>query len=371
MNIPPKWVGRGLTAFVLLVAAVAVFAQAGPASTSTVDVKAFDYRLQARALAEGVYVVEGANADFAPANGCNIINTGFIVGSDGVLVVNTGPSRRYGEQLRTLIRRVSDLPVKQVIHLNQHPDYFLGNQGFADVPRLATASTRGGMQREARAYEDNLYRICGDWMTGTEALLPNQNLQPGAMQFGGREIELLEFSGHTASDLVLVDRRSGVAFAGGLVFRERVPTTPHADIPRWLNSLEKIRSLKADVIVPSHGPVLLDREAMAQTQAYLQWLDSRLQSAAAQGQDINDLLRDGLPLIYRKWAAAGSEFTRTLTHLFARYESQALHPTKACNGSNSGANSAALPQNGTTVTGCEGMAQSMSVESPNHRGNPR
>jgi hypothetical protein len=39
-----------------------------------------DYRLRARELAPGVYVVEGANADFSPANGCNIINTGFIVG---------------------------------------------------------------------------------------------------------------------------------------------------------------------------------------------------------------------------------------------------------------------------------------------------
>ena len=52
-----------------------------------------DYKLSARALADGVYVVEGANADFAPANGCNIINTGFVVSGAGVLVINTGPSK--------------------------------------------------------------------------------------------------------------------------------------------------------------------------------------------------------------------------------------------------------------------------------------
>lgn len=79
-----------------------VRAQADPAT--------LDYRLQARALAAGVYVVEGANADFSRANGCNIIDTGFIVGSRGVLVVNTGPSRRYGEQLRALIARTTTLP---------------------------------------------------------------------------------------------------------------------------------------------------------------------------------------------------------------------------------------------------------------------
>ena len=44
-----------------------------------------DYHLHARALAPGVYVVEGAIADFSPANGCNIINNGFIVTEVGVV----------------------------------------------------------------------------------------------------------------------------------------------------------------------------------------------------------------------------------------------------------------------------------------------
>jgi hypothetical protein len=85
--------------------------------------------------APGVWVVEGDNADFSVANGCNIINTGFIATGAGVLVINTGPSRLYGEQLRALIAAPRPEPVVQVLHLNLHPDYFLGNQAFADVPR--------------------------------------------------------------------------------------------------------------------------------------------------------------------------------------------------------------------------------------------
>ncbi|MEY8875552.1 MAG: MBL fold metallo-hydrolase, partial [Leptothrix sp. (in: b-proteobacteria)] len=103
-----------------------------------VNVERLDYGLQARRLADGVWVVEGSNADFSVANGCNIINTGFISTGAGVLVINTGTSKTYGEQLRALIRRTTTEPVVQVIHLNLHPDYFLGNQAFADVPRLAT-----------------------------------------------------------------------------------------------------------------------------------------------------------------------------------------------------------------------------------------
>ena len=58
-------------------------------------------------MAPGVWVVEGANADFSPANGCNIINTAFVGTGAGVVVINTGPSRLYGEQLRALIARTT------------------------------------------------------------------------------------------------------------------------------------------------------------------------------------------------------------------------------------------------------------------------
>ncbi|MBL8325475.1 MAG: MBL fold metallo-hydrolase, partial [Rubrivivax sp.] len=126
----------------------AVAARANPAT--------LDYRLQARSLAPGVWVVEGDNDDFHPKNGCNIINTGFIATGAGVLVINTGPSRLYGEQLRALISRTTREPVVQVLHLNLHPDYFLGNQAFVDVPRVATAATRAGIARESGAYEANL-----------------------------------------------------------------------------------------------------------------------------------------------------------------------------------------------------------------------
>jgi quinoprotein relay system zinc metallohydrolase 1 len=299
----------------------------GPAPV--VDVARFDYGLQARALAAGVYVVEGANDDFSIANGCNIINTGFITTGAGVLVINTGTSRRYGEQLRALIKRTTAEPVVQVLHLNLHPDYFLGNQAFADVPISATATTRAGMQREAASYETNLYRLCGDWMKGTEARLPTQTIGPGPLRIGQREFELREYAGHTASDLVLIDKTSGVAFVGGLVFADRVPTTPHADPVVWLRSLDTLAGLKVGLMVPSHGPVRAGAEGLQQTRAYLQWLDTRFTRWAAQGWEMNEVLRAAPPEPFAHWAAWPAEYTRNVAHLYPRYERAALQRGKA------------------------------------------
>ena len=328
-------IGRSLPALAL--AAVAAFlapaaqpVRAQSATPVAVPVRAqpasLDYGLQARALAPGVFVVEGANADFAVANGCNIINTGFIVTGAGVVVVNTGPSRRYGEQLRALIERTTREPIVQVLHLNLHPDYFFGDQAFADRPRAGTAETLAGIAREGKAYEDNLYRLCGDWMKGTETLVPTQVVKPGVLRLGERELELVEWRGHTASDLVLIDRASGVMFAGGLVFADRVPTTPHADIPAWLASLDQLASRGARRIVPSHGPVERGLEGIDMTRRYLRWLDESFARAAARGWDMADVLAQPVPAEFRSWAAFSTEYVRNVAHLYPRYEQRVLQP---------------------------------------------
>jgi quinoprotein relay system zinc metallohydrolase 1 len=331
---PRPW-SRGAVALVAaLLAGVMGPLAAQTTAAPRVDATRRDLGLTARALAPDVYVVEGANADFSPANGCNIINTGFIVTDAGVLVINTGTGRLQGEQLRALIARTTAQPVAQVLHLNLHPDYFLGNQAFGDVPRLATAATRSGMAREAAAYESNLYRLCGDWLKGTEALLPDTALPampasgPLRWRLGSREFELHELRGHTDSDLVLIDQRSGVVFAGGLVFSDRVPTTPHADLPTWLAQLDRLGTLLADLpaptLVPSHGPVRTDGQALVQTRAYLRWLDGAFRDWARQGLEINDVLRAPVPAVYRGWAAFDTEYIRNVTHLFPLYERAAM-----------------------------------------------
>ena len=285
-----------------------------------------DYALQARALAPGVWVVEGDNADFSRGNGCNIINTAFIATGDGVLVINSGPSRRYGEALRKLIARTTDEPIRELVQLNLHPDHGLGHQAFADVPRRATAATRAGVQREGKAFEDNLYRLCGDWMAGTALLPPDSPVPLGRQRVGRRELEWIELQGHTGSDLVLVDHTSGIVFAGGLVFRDRIPTTPHAQLDTWQRSLDALQAMLPPhaVLVPSHGPVRPDAAALDQTRGYLQWLQGHLRAAAARGLDLNELLKQGLPAPFAGWAAADTEYVRNLSHLYPAAEREAL-----------------------------------------------
>lgn len=316
-----------------VVVAVAIALSTARAAAQRPDPVTLDYRLQARALAPGVWVVEGDNAEPGPANGCNIINTGFIATGAGVLVINTGPSLRYGRQLRSLIGRTTAEPVVQVLHLNAQPDNVLGNQAFADVPRLATAGTRAAIARESAAYGAHLFRVCGHWMKDTETLGPDSTIDPaadsGRWRLGEREFEWREWRGPTGSDLVLLDRSSGVLFAGALVSADRVPTTLQARLAEWLDSLQQLQAfqgLTAGTVVPSHGTVHHDGRGLVQTRRYLQWLDRQLPLWSRQGLGLAEVQRVPLPPEFRRLAEATTEHLHNLAMLYPSYESQSLPP---------------------------------------------
>jgi hypothetical protein len=67
-----------------------------------------DYALKPRQIAEGTWLLEGSTDNFAKSNGGNIVNTAFIVTEKGVVVIDTGPSKRYGEALRKAIAETGD-----------------------------------------------------------------------------------------------------------------------------------------------------------------------------------------------------------------------------------------------------------------------
>ncbi len=299
-----------------------------PPMAAKPDAATFNYDLQPRQIAEGTWVIEGAVQDFSRANGCNIINTAFIATGAGVVVINTGPSRLYGEQQRRAIERVTREPVVRVLELNLHPDYFFGNQAWADRPTQALAGSIAGMQAEGTAYADNLYRLCGDWMRGTESTPARETVLPQTLQLGQHQLELKRLHGHTADDLVLLDHRTGVLFAGGLVFAERVPTTPHADFVAWQASLDALEQWHASgavkQVVPSHGPVHSGLAGVQQTRDWLRWLTALMQESAGRGLDLGEVLETPVPERFARWAAQPAELHRSLTQWYPRYELRVL-----------------------------------------------
>lgn len=288
----------------------------------------FEYPFQPKQVAADTFVLEGKTEDFSKDNGGFIVNSGYIVTNEGVVVIDTGSSRRFGEQQRALIEKTTGKKVIRVYITHHHPDHFLGNQAFSDLPIYALPATTQGVQQEGERFSSNMYRLIGDWMRDTSVVAPNQVAQVGKETIGGHELEVLAFKGHTPGDLAIFDHTTAVLFAGDLVFNQRAATTPHAQMIDWLASLEQLLKLPFKVLVPGHGKVTQDAQPIAQTRTYLVWLQTILQQAAANGLDMNEVMATPIPAEFKEVALVQNELRRSVAHLYPALETEQLKPTK-------------------------------------------
>ncbi|WP_425039283.1 quinoprotein relay system zinc metallohydrolase 1 [Primorskyibacter sp. S187A] len=278
------------------------------------------YALEPRAVADGVWMIEGAREYFSMENGGAIVNIALLKGDTGMIVIDTGPSLRYGEALRDAIRRIDLRGPSVVINTHHHPDHFFGNIAFASVPKRAIGATILAAQSEGDGFSDNMYRLLGDWMRGTEVIPPSEVIEGGEIVIDGRAFQALPLAGHTDGDLALIDQTTGILIAGDLAFLDRAPTTPHADLAQWQESLQRLSAAAPAAVLPGHGPFESGQRALQQTSDYLSWLDGRLREAARGGEDMVEIMLSDLPA---QWAALGAmpqEFERSVAHLYPDLE---------------------------------------------------
>ncbi|WP_377810831.1 quinoprotein relay system zinc metallohydrolase 1 [Azospirillum sp. A29] len=311
---------RRLALTAVLTASLAAGTMAGAAQAAGTPT----YDLKPTRIAPDTYVFEGSTKHFTRANGGNILNSGFIVTADGVIVIQTGPSRRYGEEMRAAIRKVTEKPIRKVFISNLHPDYWLGNQAFADVPVAALPGTIAGIQEEGNGITENMYRLVGDWMRGTEVTLPTEPIYGSTVKFGDHRLRLIPLSGHTAADLMILDESTGVLFSGGVVFCDRTPTTPHATVADWLKELDAVDALDIRLLVPNHGHIRPDKACVAQTRDWLTWLDGTLRHAVESGLDMAEALELPIPERFQVLDVLREEYRRSVAHLWPKIEQASL-----------------------------------------------
>lgn len=285
----------------------------------------FDYELRPRQVAPDTWLVEGRRESFSTTNGGNIVNVAFIVTDAGVVLFDTGPSLRFGQQLRHAIARITDKPVVLVINSHAHPDHFLGNQAFADVPIGALSGTTTQITQNGDSFATNLYGLTGDWMRGTEVVVPAELPPDDPLILGGHRLRFLAFEGHTGADLVMLDETTGVLFAGDLVFYQRALTTPQTPgLAHWRAELDQLAQLDYRLLIPGHGPLDDTRQAITQMQDYLAWLDATLSRAARQGLTMTEVMALPIDPRFDAISLTRYEFSRSVAHLYPGYEEAAF-----------------------------------------------
>lgn len=287
-----------------------------------------DLVLVPQQVAPGVYAFIGAQQEITPENRGNVINSGFIVGPEGVIVIDTGVNVAHGRAILAAIRTVTDKPVALVVNTHPHPENVLGNHAFAGAPILARAETIDAMRTRCQLCVRNVERVLGPSpMAGTEVVIPNLSVTGnGYVEAGGRRIELYHFGwAHTEGDLAVFDPASGVLFTGDLVFLDRVPYTHEARIRGWIAALRELEKIPAKRIVPGHGPIA-DPARIRETHDYLAALVADTEKHYNRGVSVIDLLKDptmDLPR-FEGWALYADTHPLNIQRVYAELEREEL-----------------------------------------------
>ncbi|CAN5283471.1 quinoprotein relay system zinc metallohydrolase 2 [soil metagenome] len=283
------------------------------------------YRIDPVAVADGIWMIHGDDAPILFANGGAIANIAIIDTSAGTVLIDSGPSVRYGRALKVVAEKLTGKPVVRVYITHLHPDHGMGIAAFDPTIVAALPRTIADMARDGRGFSDAMYRILGDWMRGTELVLPGRRIEQDTEDFGGRRLQLIGLAGHSAGDLALLDQMTGTLIGGDLLFHDRAPSTPTADLARWRESLDRLAKLSHKAAIPGHGPFdASGTAAIAQTRDWIDWLEAALTQAVQSGLDMVEAGDQPIPPRFEGMAAARYELQRSVSHLYPALEARLL-----------------------------------------------
>lgn len=264
-----------------------------------------------------VKVAEGVYAGIARSGGLASGNAGFVVGDDGVLIVDTFFTPVALAELITEIEAQTQLPIRFAVNTHYHLDHTGGNQVLTarGVPIIAhdnvaiwqtTKNKRflrapeelEKLKADAAKKLSELPDDQKDKRVPLEAQLrrlnalqsikltnPTVTFSSGSVHLylGKREVVLFSLPGHTGGDVLAYVPDANVLFTGDMGWSKTLPNLVDATVSDWISSLDKIlKDYPTAKFVPGHGEVATATE-LHDFRDYLDDLRSRVKQAIAGG----------------------------------------------------------------------------------------
>jgi cyclase len=265
----------------------------------------------AQGVAEPLFALKQAGPNVWVAISNRAANTGFVIGDDGVIVIDTTATvdaegnftSEHGKQLFAEIRRLTNLPVKFVINTHYHFDHVAANAMFVDAGArvLAHRNTRDWIHSEnLRMFGNDIKLQHKSFIDAL--LLPTATYDREVdLYLGSREIRVRSFPGHTGGDSVVVIPDAKVVFAGDLFWRNMLPVMIDASTKSWIATLETLITNTGYVFVPGHGDLGTEHDVAA-FREYLLTLQALVSEARAQGKTGLSLTQAVVPALSGKYA---------------------------------------------------------------------
>ena len=279
---------------------------------------------QAVMMAPGVYMVAGSGGAADEQNRGRIGNAGFIVGDRGVIAIDTGTSYAHGRELLALIREVTDQPVRVALITHTRPEFLFGAAAFREcgIPVRMHSRTARLMASRCETCLKTLRQTVGEEaMRGTEIYKADQEFDPShQLDMIGRPVRVLYF-GHSSGpgDIAVLDVKTGVLYAGGLLDAQRIPDIQDSELAGWQQALRDLQGMNLTQVVPGHGAAS-PASLIKTVQHYLTQLEARTRSLVEKGTSLLSVSEDAELPEFENWDQYDTIHRRNASIAFLRFE---------------------------------------------------
>ena len=272
-------------------------------------------------VANGVYLAQTT----APLFNSNSL---IIVNEEDVVVVDSHLTPAKARDLIQSIKSVTTKPITTLINSHFHWDHAHGNQVFEDGVQiigheytrmklagtpleetqyvLATAGNKATLARiremltnaseedrpEIQKWFDLYSQQAEDWKE-IAPIPPDTTLNDRMTLFrGSREIQIHFFGrAHTGGDITVYLPAEKLAFTGDMML-QGPSFLGDGYVDEWVETLENLKGLAFETIVPGHGNPFTDRDLIGHVQAYYADLWEKVAAMHEQGIPVADAARD-------------------------------------------------------------------------------
>ena len=272
-------------------------------------------------VANGVYLAQTT----APLFNSNAL---VIVNEEDVVVVDSHLTPAKARDLVASIKSVTTKPITTLINSHFHWDHAHGNQVFDDGVQIigheytrmklagtpleetqyviATAGNKATLARiremltnaseedrpEIQKWFDLYSQQAEDWKE-IAPIPPDTTLNDRMTLFrGSREIQIHFFGrAHTGGDITIYLPAEKLAFTGDMML-QGPSFLGDGYVDEWVETLENLKGLAFETIVPGHGNPFTDRDLIGHVQAYYADLWEKVAAMHEQGIPVADAARE-------------------------------------------------------------------------------
>ncbi|HET19900.1 MAG TPA: MBL fold metallo-hydrolase, partial [Chromatiales bacterium] len=251
--------------------------------------------LKVSKVVDNVYAIIGPIDDRSYENDGLNNNQAFIVTRDGVILIDSGASRKGAERIEKAIADVTKTPVKWVINTGSQDHRWLGNGHFAarGAEVIAFEGTVATQKKVAAGQMEALAKTLKDRFEGTTPVHATRLLQdsPTPLTLGAESLELRLTNAHFPDDSMVWLPKHKVAVTGDLVYVDRMlGVHDTSSVQSAWEAWQELVKLDPVLIVPGHGEVCDMAKAKRDTGDYYDFLVNVIGKAAQDMEPLDEVI---------------------------------------------------------------------------------